>query len=268
MTEPILALQNVTVLFGGVRAVGDVSLALQPGELAGLIGPNGAGKTTIFNLITGSILPTSGQILFKGRSIVGQSPDVLCHMGIARTFQNIRLFPKMTVFENVALGLHSRPHYTIFEAFIRTPRAVRSEKQISQRVFELLEMVNLPEYAWQIAGNLPYGLQRRLELARAMATDPELLLLDEPAAGMNEDECHDLIAMIRSIHTAMGYTIFLIEHHMNVVMDLCKNSTINVLNLGEILASGSPEAIQNDERVISAYLGSKRNRNAASQPLS
>lgn len=268
MTETILALNDVTVLFGGVRAVSNVSLALKPGELAGLIGPNGAGKTTIFNLVTGSILPTSGEILFKGQSIVGQSPDMLCHLGIARTFQNIRLFPKMTVFENVALGLHSRPHYSIFEAFIRTPRAVRSEKHIHQRVFELLEMVGLPEYAWQIAGNLPYGHQRRLELARAMATDPELLLLDEPAAGMNEDECHGLIAMIRSIHTTMGYTIFLIEHHMNVVMDLCRDSTIHVLNLGEILASGPPEAVQNDERVISAYLGSKRNRNAASQPLS
>lgn len=268
MTDPILTLNDVTARFGGVRAVSGVNLALQPGELAGLIGPNGAGKTTIFNLITGSVVPSEGSIYFKGRSIAGQSPDALCHMGIARTFQNIRLFPKMTAFENVALGLHSRPHYSIFEAFIRTPRAARSDARIRARVFELLELVELPDQAWQTASSLPYGLQRRLELARAMATSPELLLLDEPAAGMNEDECHGLIGMIRRIHAVMGYTIFLIEHHMNVVMDLCRDSTIHVLNLGEVLASGSPALIQNDPKVISAYLGSRRNHNAASQPLS
>ena len=258
MTDPIISLNNVTAQFGGVRAVANVSLSLRRGELAGLIGPNGAGKTTIFNLITGSVSPTQGEIHFKDRSIAGQRPDELCHLGIARTFQNIRLFPKMTALENVALGLHSRPHYTIFEAFIRTRRAARLEEQVRQRVFELLEMVELADYANQTAGNLPYGLQRRLELARAMATSPELLLLDEPAAGMNEDECAGLITMVRRIHAAMGYTIFLIEHHMHVVMELCQGSIIHVLNLGEVLASGSPEAIQNNERVIAAYLGSKR----------
>jgi branched-chain amino acid transport system ATP-binding protein len=268
VNAPILSLNDVTARFGGVRAVSGVGLSLMAGELAGLIGPNGAGKTTIFNLITGSVIPAQGEIHFKDRSIAGKAPDELCHLGIARTFQNIRLFPRMTAFENVALGLHSRPHYTIFEAFIRTPRAARSDTQIKKRVFELLELVDLPGHAYQTAGNLPYGHQRRLELARAMATGPELLLLDEPAAGMNEDECHNLVAMIRRIHAAMGYTIFLIEHHMNVVMELCQGWTIHVLNLGEILASGSPEAIQANERVVSAYLGSKRNRNAASQPLS
>jgi branched-chain amino acid transport system ATP-binding protein len=259
MADPILSLNNVSVLFGGVRAVSGVNLALERGALVGLIGPNGAGKTTIFNLITGSVRPTQGEILFKGGSIVGKSPDDLCHLGIARTFQNIRLFPKMTAFENVALGLHSRPHYTILEAFVRTPRAIRAEAGVRRRVFELLEMVELEGYAGQVAGNLPYGLQRKLELARAMATDPELLLLDEPAAGMNEDECADLIDMIARIHTAMGYSIILIEHHMHVVMELCRSSTIFVLNLGEILANGSPAQIQSDERVIAAYLGSKRN---------
>ncbi len=258
MTDPILSLSNVSVLFGGVRAVNKVNLQLMPGDLVGLIGPNGAGKTTIFNLITGSIQPSTGEIHYKNQSIAGKSPDVLCYLGIARTFQNIRLFPKMTAFENVALGLHSRPHYSILEAFIRTPKANRSETQIKKKVYELLDMVELVGYATQVSGNLPYGLQRKLELARAMATSPELLLLDEPAAGMNEDECADIIAMIERIHKSMGYTIFLIEHHMKVVMDLCRNSRIYVLNLGEILASGSPDEIQNNPNVVNAYLGSKR----------
>ena len=261
--DDILSLQNVSVQFGGVRAVSGVSLALRRGQLTGLIGPNGAGKTTLFNLITGSVRPSGGEILFKGQSIAGKSPDVLCHLGIARTFQNIRLFPKMTAFENVALGLHSLPQYTLAEAFIRTRRAQRAEEGVRRRVYELLEMVDLHDQALLVAGNLPYGLQRRLELARAMATTPELLLLDEPAAGMNADECHDLIGMIEGIHAAQGYTILLIEHHMHVVMELCRNSTIHVLNLGELLASGSPGAIQRDERVVAAYLGTKRNRNAA-----
>jgi branched-chain amino acid transport system ATP-binding protein len=259
MNDVILSLDNVSVLFGGVRAVSGVNLNLPGGELVGLIGPNGAGKTTIFNLITGSVRPTQGEILFKGSSIVGKTPDELCHLGISRTFQNIRLFPKMTAFENVALGLHSRPHYSLLESFVRTPRASRAEAAVSRRVYELLEMVELADYAGQVAGNLPYGLQRRLELARAMATGPELLLLDEPAAGMNEDECTDLIGMIERIHAAMNYSIILIEHHMHVVMELCRNSTIYVLNLGEILSSGSPARIQSDERVVAAYLGSKRN---------
>ncbi len=262
-TDPILSLQDVSVLFGGVRAVSGVNLNLERGALVGLIGPNGAGKTTIFNLITGSVRPTQGEILFNGASIIGKTPDELCHLGIARTFQNIRLFPRMTAFENVALGLHSRPHYTILEAFVRTPRASRAEAAVSQRVYELLEMVELHGYAGQVAGNLPYGLQRKLELARAMATDPELLLLDEPAAGMNEDECADLIEMIRRIHDAMGYSIILIEHHMHVVMELCRNSLIYVLNLGELLASGSPGMIQGDERVVNAYLGSRRHARPA-----
>lgn len=262
MAEPILSLQNVSVLFGGVRAVNGVNLQIQRGALVGLIGPNGAGKTTIFNLITGSVKPTVGEITFKGKSIIGKSPDVLCHLGISRTFQNIRLFPQMSVFENVALGLHSDPHYSIFEAFVRTPHAQKAERDVSIRVYQLLEMVELVDMAKKIAGSLPYGLQRRLELARAMATDPELLLLDEPAAGMNEDECADLISMIERIHNTQNYSMILIEHHMNVVMELCRSSTIYVLNLGEILAHGTPESIQNNEQVIAAYLGDrKRNGN-------
>jgi branched-chain amino acid transport system ATP-binding protein len=262
MTQPILELRNASVQFGGLRAVSDVTLSLDPGEFVGLIGPNGAGKTTIFNLITGAVAPSQGEVLFKGQSIVGKRTDALCHLGISRTFQNIRLFPRMSVFENVALGLHARPHYTLLEAFVRTPRARRAEAEVRRHVHELLELVNLGHLHGERADSLPYGLQRRLELARAMATLPDLLLLDEPAAGMNEDECADLIAIIRRIHQEKGYTIFLIEHHMNVVMDLCCDSRLYVLNLGELLAAGTPQEIQSDERVIKAYLGEKKVRNA------
>lgn len=261
MSASILQMEKVSVYFGGVRAVRNMDLDLQPGELIGLIGPNGAGKTTIFNLITGSVKPTDGTIRFNGKNIVGKSSDQLCHLGISRTFQNIRLFPQMSVFENVALGLHGEPHYSLFEAFVRTRNAQKKEKEVEEQVKVLLELVGLQDYVSHKAGILPYGLQRRLELARAMATSPELLLLDEPAAGMNEDECAGLIKMIRNIHELKNYSIILIEHHMNVVMDLCRNSRILVLNLGETLAVGSPAEIQNDPRVIAAYLGEKRERN-------
>ena len=259
MSAAILSLRDLTVDFGGVRAVNQVTLDIQPGELVGLIGPNGAGKTTVFNLITNSIQATSGDILFQGKSIRSKMPDAICRMGISRTFQNIRLFPQMSVYENVELALHNAPRYSILEAFVRTPRASRIEKETRQRAFELLEMVSLKDYVHEKAANLPYGLQRRLEMARAMAANPSLLLLDEPAAGMNEDECNDLIKLIRQIHTQMGYAIIMIEHHMNVVMDLCAGSRIYVLNLGSILAVGSPAEIQSNPDVIKAYLGERRN---------
>jgi len=258
---PMLVLNNVSVQFGGVRAVGNVSLSLKKGEFIGLIGPNGAGKSTLLNLVSGSIAPTSGEILFKGQSIAGVAPDLLCHLGISRTFQNIRLFPKMTAFENVSLGLHGKPHYSLLEAFLCSPRSVRREAVVSERANNLLELVGLSQHANKRAGDLSYGLQRRLELARAMATDPELLLLDEPAAGMNEDECGTLTQLIRRIHQEFGYSIILIEHHIKVVMELCKDSQIYVLNLGELLATGTPQEIQNDAKVINAYLGEKRNTN-------
>ncbi|MCE5208583.1 MAG: ABC transporter ATP-binding protein [Chloroflexi bacterium] len=260
-TESILIIKNVTMQFGGVRAVHNVDIDLKSGEMLGLIGPNGAGKTTIFNLITGSIQPTEGDILFKGKTIRGKRVDEICHLGISRTFQNIRLFQKMSVFENVALGLHSKPHYSLAEAFIRTPHAAKAENELKEKAYELLKMVNLQDEANKPAGILPYGLQRRLEIARAMATNPDLLLLDEPAAGMNEDECNELVKMVRNIHEQMHYSIILIEHHMNVVMDLCRDANIVVLNLGEVLAVGTPEKIQNDPKVIQAYLGSKRGQN-------
>ena len=259
MPEPILDIQNLTVDFGGVRAVNNISFSLQPGEFVGLIGPNGAGKTTVFNLITNSIRATAGSISFKGRSILSKSPDKICRLGISRTFQNIRLFPQMTAYENVELGLHNTPRYTLAEAFIRTPRALRIETDTRRQAHELLELVNLEEHADQRASSLPYGLQRRLEMARAMAARPALLLLDEPAAGMNEDECEELIQLIRRIHDEKKYTMIMIEHHMKVVMDLCTGSRIYVLNLGSFLAVGSPEQIQSNPDVIKAYLGERKN---------
>jgi len=257
----VLEFKGVSVQFGGVRAVNNVDLTLARGEFLGLIGPNGAGKTTLLNLISGAMPPTSGEILFNGQSIVGISPDRLCHLGISRTFQNIRLFPKMTVFENVALGLHARPNYSLTDALFCTPRSIRREKQNIERANGLLDLVGLSAYAKKHAGDLSYGLQRRLELVRAMATDPQLLLLDEPAAGMNEDECGNLTKLIRSIHQEFGFGVILIEHHIQVVMELCRESRIYVMNLGEILASGTPMEIQNDTKVINAYLGEKRTTN-------
>jgi branched-chain amino acid transport system ATP-binding protein len=259
VSQEILTLKNLSVQFGGVHAVDNVSLTLTEGELVGLIGPNGAGKTTVFNLITNSIKPTSGEIILNGKSILGKSPDQISRLGISRTFQNIRLFPQMSVYENVELGLHAVPNYSILESFFRTPRARMAEKQTRARAHELLEMVNLEKQVNERASNLAYGLQRRLEIARAMATSPQLLLLDEPAAGMNEDECEDLVQLIRMIHTTMKYTIIMIEHHMNVVMDLCKDTRIYVLNLGAILAIGSPKEIQTNQQVIKAYLGERKN---------
>ena len=258
-SDEILVIKNLTVDFGGVRAVNDVSLSLNPGEFVGLIGPNGAGKTTVFNLITNAIKPTSGEIILNGKSILGLSPDQICRLGISRTFQNIRLFPQMTAYENVELGLHSTPRYSIAEAFIRTPHANWVEKETHKRALELLDIVNLKEFARERASSLPYGLQRRLEMARAMATTPQLLLLDEPAAGMNEDECKDLVRLIRQIHETMHYTMIMIEHHMNVVMDLCRGSRIYVLSLGSLLAVGGPAEIQNNPQVIKAYLGERKN---------
>lgn len=257
----ILSLRELCVYFGGVRAVSGVNMTLMKGEFVGLIGPNGAGKSTLLNLITSSVRPSSGDILYRGESILGKSPDSLCHMGISRTFQNIRLFPSMTVFDNVALGMHSAPMYSIAEAFIRTKKASKAEKAVQDGVNGLLDLVSLGAYANERAGSLSYGLQRRLELARALATSPKLLLLDEPAAGMNEEECGSLTTLIRRIHDEYKFTVILIEHHIKVVMDLCADSRLYVMNLGSILAEGSPAVIQKDPNVIEAYLGERRQTN-------
>lgn len=256
MAEIVLATRDLSVQFGGLKAVSRVNLAVTRGDLVGLIGPNGAGKTTIFNLITGAVAPTEGQIVFKGRSVGGKRPDVLARLGISRTFQNIRIFPQMSVLENVAIGLHSVPKYTIPEALLRLPRAVRSDREVNRKALEHLARVGLADHQDDKAGSLPYGLQRKLEIARALATSPDLLLLDEPAAGMNNEECQGFISFLHELHRETGLTIVLIEHHMNVVMDLCPR--IYVLNLGEVLAEGDPHEIQSNPAVIKAYLGERR----------
>ena len=257
-TDKILELRNLTIDFGGVRAVNDLTLSIAHGELIGLIGPNGAGKTTVFNLITNAYQATSGDILMEGKSVRGLSPDKICRLGISRTFQNIRLFPHMSAYENVELGLHAQPHYSLFESFVRLPRAARAEREAREKAHELLKLVNLEGHANSTAGSLPYGLQRRLEIARAIAANPKILLLDEPAAGMNEDECKDLVNLIRQIHQAMKFTIIMIEHHMAVVMDLCRGQRIYVLTLGSLLTYGGPAEIQSNPQVIKAYLGEKK----------
>jgi branched-chain amino acid transport system ATP-binding protein len=260
MAETVLELRGLGVQFGGLKAVNDVTLTVDKGDFLGLIGPNGAGKTTIFNLVTGAVKPTAGQIVFKGQSIVGLRPDLIHHRGISRTFQNIRLFTQMTALENVAIALHSRPRYTIWESFLRTRRVARSDAELRAQAQEYLDLVGLGHYARERAGNLPYGLQRKLEIARSLAARPDLLLLDEPAAGMNNEECTGLVAFLRRLHQDTGLTIVMIEHHMNVVMELCPR--ILVLNLGERLAEGTPKEIQSNPAVIKAYLGERRQAHA------
>ncbi|HHY93201.1 MAG TPA: ABC transporter ATP-binding protein [Firmicutes bacterium] len=239
--------------FGGLTAVNNFSLSLCPGELVGLIGPNGAGKTTVFNLITGVYRPSAGTISFDGASIVGRRPDEITRRGIARTFQNIRLFGRLTVLENVLVAQHLRLTASPWEAVLGLPRYRWGEAAMRRRAENLLATVGLSALAEAPAASLPYGQQRRLEIARALATQPQLLLLDEPAAGMNPAETEDLMALLQRIRREFSLTILLIEHQMRVVMGICER--IVVLDYGEIIAEGPPAAIQHDERVIAAYLG-------------
>lgn len=253
-----LQLTDLTVHFGNLAAVDHVNLLVEPGEFLGIIGPNGAGKTTLFNLITGVVKPTEGDVIFDGSSVLGLRPDKVAMRGISRTFQNIRLFPMMTVRENLAISLHRVPHYNLFEAFLRTPKVRRTDDQVQEEATRYLQMMGLEEYADSRAGSLPYGVQRKLEIARAVASKPKLLLLDEPAAGMNNEECEELVSLLKEIHKNNDFSIILIEHHMKVVMQLCKR--IMVLNLGAELMTGTPQQVQNDPDVIKAYLGNRRNR--------
>lgn len=250
---PLLELKNVTKTFGGIVAVKDVSFSTESGEIVGLIGPNGAGKTTIFNLITGVYKPTEGKILFKGRDITDATPVAIVKGGIARTFQNIRLFNKLSVLENIRTVLYREADYSLGNALIRAPKVTRIEKKLYDKSLEYLEVVGLTNYVKNRADSLPYGLQRKLEIARALALDPKLLLLDEPAAGMNPDECIDLVELIMKIKKTYNLTIILIEHHMDVVMELCPR--IVVINFGEMLMEGTKQEVQNDPRVLQAYLG-------------
>jgi branched-chain amino acid transport system ATP-binding protein len=252
-TKPMLELKGVTKCFGGITACKDISFDLQPGKIMGLIGPNGAGKTTAFNLITGVYGLTSGAVIFNDQLITGKRPDQIVRLGIARTFQNIRLFKKLSVLDNVCIALDCHETYLLGAAFLRLPGVRRREKAIQEQAMEYLVAVGLEDKAQARADSMPYGLQRKLEIARALALKPKLLLLDEPAAGMNPEESLDLASLIRELHQKFQLTTLLIEHHMDVVMSLCEK--IYVMNFGVRLAEGTADEIQSDPEVLRAYLG-------------
>lgn len=256
---PLLEIKNLSIHFGGVKAVQDVSFSLEEGDFIGLIGPNGAGKTTVFNAVTGVVRPTKGEIYFDGCRLNNMRPDKISHLGIARTFQNIRIYPKMTALENVAIGLDSRPKYNTVSAMLRLPHVVKRDREIQQVCLTYLEQAGILQYKDMEVGALPYGIQRKVEIARALATKPKLLFLDEPAAGMNTAESLELVSFLKDLHKRTGIAIVLIEHHLEVVMEVCKR--IHVLNLGQMLATGNPEEIQKNPDVVTAYLGERRKSN-------
>ena len=255
MGDVILRTENLGISFGGLKAVQDVNIEIKKKQLYGLVGPNGAGKTTVFNMLTGVYRPTTGQIYLDGENITGKSQETINHKGIARTFQNIRLFNNMTVIRNVLVGLHNQPEFkcSMIESMFRLPRHFRCEKAMREKAKSILRVVGLEEERNYLSCNLPYGKQRKLEIARALATNPKLLLLDEPAAGMNPNETADLMNIITRIRDEYDKTILLIEHDMKFVSGLCDEVT--VLNFGTVLAQGDTKTALNDPEVIKAYIG-------------
>lgn len=250
---PVLEMKNVEKRFGGVKAIDNFSVEIMPNTIHGLIGPNGAGKTTIFNNITGIYKPDNGDIFFNGEKITNTTPHMVAQAGIARTFQNIRLFSNLSVLENVVIASNIKANYSIVDAFIRSKKFRTKKQELEDKAMGLLEIVGLQDKATERASSLPYGHQRKLEIARAMALEPKLLLLDEPAAGMNSDESLELVGFIREIKERFSLAVLMIEHHMDVVTSLC--DSVTVLNFGKTLTQGTPEEVKRHPAVIEAYLG-------------
>ena len=249
----LLEVKNLGISFGGLRAVDSFNISIEKGQLYGLIGPNGAGKTTVFNLLTGVYKPNEGIVTLDGKNITGKKTIEINKEGVARTFQNIRLFKDMSVLDNVKVGLHNKHHYSTLEGILRLPRYRKVEKEMNERAMELLDVFDLAGQADYLASNLPYGKQRKLEIARALATEPKLLLLDEPAAGMNPNETQELMDTIHFVRDKFDMTILRIEHDMKLVSGICEKLT--VLNFGQVLAEGETGEVLNNPQVITAYLG-------------
>jgi len=255
MSAPLLSIQDMSQYFGGLKAVSDFSFDVPEGVIYGLIGPNGSGKTTCFNLITGIYTPTQGKILFQGENIVGQKPFRIVHKGIARTFQNLRIFSNLTVIDNIRVARHFTTRAGLFASFLRLPSFLKEQDQVRDETMELIKLMHLEKRAYDLAKNLPYGELRRLEVARALATRPKLMLLDEPAAGMNPKETEDLMNLVRRVRDEFKVTIFLIEHNMKFVTGICER--VKVIDFGTTIAEGKPEDVVKETKVLEAYLGRK-----------